>query len=828
MAKSIRDFSITHAGIKPALHPGLGREINGQTSVRYMRFLQRVKVDRLELARNVYGRWVPNVPTHAAHLLVSTLDRKTHRWNLRKEINLPPDPIIAGEGLNPHMSIEEMDARLQVAMEKPPQCIELGGIETDHLRVECDREHPVWPNHGECNGSPFFVPFGILNPLVAVGRGATEALRAVYNPLLRLRQFRPKAPRGMKLIDRPEMLLFQGRRFAVGFSLRRPILMHLGWDANGDFAMRNRLVTSKAMATNMNGMGGFTGPLLRTIDADAGSHVWTGDVEVRGDQVRYTGLRALQGVSIDLTFTVEPDGMAIEISQRCERDTPVLEAEAFRLACDMTSGPTAAVGLPTLLPGRNGDVQLPALWTGDGIGSLLCNVTEGQEDVRLQVESFQPFKAVTGGIVLAPRPTPDACLTLPVGTRRATLEFKVTRIEPQWATRRSRKPGPGLRKHWGSLFACFRPEHGGFSNNAASIHCHLVQAYPAEMVIHTRRPKSGPDPLDLLKFTIGRALMDGGGYGYWRNLYLDTDSNLLCAAGRIHQAGDHLSWLRAVEPGLLQAVDRMLGTIDAGTGLVICRDLTGNSGSYRWSSNAADVVGFGHIDAYVNAWSYRAFRNAAAILRDLGDNDRSARCRDAAQGIRAEYARHLLNRDTGWIAGWRSRDGKLHDYAYLFVNGPAIAFGLLDVPAARTALKNLERLRDKQGLTRARLGLPFNLLPTRSDDHMLGRNSPSLQPTFENYTDGSLCGSVPTYYLRALSVYGDRRRARQLAADLDEGYAADIFTGGVGGGQDWRSWEGMPTGYEGTLILSLCPLYAIAVEQGFIRPKDPEWWPQGG
>jgi hypothetical protein len=240
------------------------------------------------------------------------------------------------------------------------------------------------------------------------------------------------------------------------------------------------------------------------------------------------------------------------------------------------------------------------------------------------------------------------------------------------------------------------------------------------------------------------------------------------------------------------------------------------------------VVGFGHIDAYVNAWSYRAFRNAAAILTDLGDTDRAAHCRDAALRIRANYARQLVNPKTGWVAGWRSRDGHLHDYAYLFVNGPAIAFGLLDPPAARKAVKNLERLRNKQGLSRARLGLPFNLLPTRPDDHMLMHNAPSMQTTFENYTDGSLCGSAPTYYLRALSLYGDKRRARQLAADLDEGYAAGIFTGPVGGGQDWRSWEGMPTGYEGTLILSLCPLYALAIEQGVIKPRDPEWWPAGG
>ena len=54
----------------------------------------------------------------------------------------------------------------------------------------------------------------------------------------------------------------------------------------------------------------------------------------------------------------------------------------------------------------------------------------------------------------------------------------------------------------------------------------------------------------------------------------------------------------------------------ADQGLLVSRDLTGNSGSYRWSTNAMDVIGFGHIDGYVNAWAYRAFRNAA-MLDDL-------------------------------------------------------------------------------------------------------------------------------------------------------------------------------------------------------------------
>jgi hypothetical protein len=82
--------------------------------------------------------------------------------------------------------------------------------------------------------------------------------------------------------------------------------------------------------------------------------------------------------------------------------------------------------------------------------------------------------------------------------------------------------------------------------------------------------------------------------------------------------------------------------------MLICQNLSGNSGSYRWSSNSMDVVGFGHIDAYVNAWAYRALRNAAAMLDDLGQKeDLVSACRQAAINLRKNYPAVLLNPDTG-------------------------------------------------------------------------------------------------------------------------------------------------------------------------------------
>ena len=822
---------ITHAHIKPVMHPRLKTEINSRTAVKYLRFLHRVIIDRLELPLHVYGRWVPEVPIHPAHLIVSTLNPSTYTWDVLKEVDFEPDPRIWGEGLSQEMSVVEMNAHFQkILNERAALRVDLEGVKTELLRVECDREHPVWPNHGETNGNVFHVPFGVLDPLQVYGEHLElENPWPEVMPILRSGRIEPVALRGATWRKWGESILFESQSLSVGFSLRRPILLHLGWDALGEGLSRNnRLSTRRVKFEEAN--RGVSGPLLVTCQGDYGSHRWTGEVEILGNQVFYRGLHSVPELSIDATFHVEPDRLILELVQRSDREFPALEAEAWRLVWDLSRGMTGVAAVPTLKPGRSGDVQVPALFAGDGVGCLGCRILEGDPDlVHLQVESYRPSSEVAAGFVLGKRPGNVAYMVVPAGEVRATIELAVDNLQPIDNGCTSR-PGTGVRRHWASTFSCYRPEWGGFSNHAASVNCHVNQHGQIEVAAFTKKTRSGFDPLDLARFTVARALMDGSGYGYWRNLYLDSDPVLISAAGRIFQVKPDLPWLRAVEPGLVEAVGRILGTIGE-EGLAICRDLSGNSGSYRWSSNAWDIVGFGHMDAYVNAWSYRALRNAAALLGESGQIKLANRCREAAGNLKANYARYLVNPETGWVIGWRSRDGQIHDYAYLWINGIACAFGVLEPDIARQALLNLETLRDRLGLKSARLGLPFNLLPLLPEDHLLPKviNYRGTVPTFEMYTDGSMSPSAITYYLRALSIHGLKDRSKAMANDLDAGFADGLFTVGAGTdygrGSEYLSWEGLAAGYEGTFGPTMGAMYAIAIEQGLFSPPEPEWWP---
>ncbi|MDD5705070.1 MAG: hypothetical protein PHR35_04035, partial [Kiritimatiellae bacterium] len=821
---SLKTYAVNHAGRRTILHPELEREIHAQTAVTYLRFLRLVRVARLDLPLVNYGRWVPNVPTHPAHVMVSVLDRAANRWKVIADVELAPNAKCAGESLTQEMAIEEMEAHFRKAMaEQVPHGIELGSIETDLLRVECDREHPVWPNHGECNGGPYNVPFGILHQLSAVGEELGEVSVPPYRRKLSRGVCNPIAPEGMTLDTRnPLELVFSGDRLRVGFSLIRPMLTQLDWNHFGDRPPAgNRLFFRGSFGSGGDALGGQNGPSYITATGTFVPQNMTGTVEATGNRVTYRGIATGTGITVNAVFSITAEALTVEFEQEAETDLPVIEGEVWRLLWNMRSGLTGMAAVPLDREGRNGFVELPALIAADSGGCLAVRLLEGNGN--LHTESYRCSDARSTGFVLATADTPNTPLMIPRGRQRAVFELRPCALLPASAAKEATL-SEGVRKCWTAGFSAFRPEFGGFSNNAISTNCHVNQHTAFDFAAFTARPSVGPDPLDLVKFSVGRALLDGGGYGYHRRLYLDSDPILLCGAGRIVQLADDRAWLTHVGPGIRAAARRILDSFDPREGMIVCRSLSGNAGTYRWSSNAMDVVGFGHIDAYVNAWSFRGLKNAAALCARLGDVELTARCAEAAAALAANYARQLVNPATGWVSGWRSRDGKLHDYGFIWVNGVACAFGVMEPAIARQALTNLEAMRREVFPESGYVGLPLNLLPIAPEDHMLPRLGYQTKPTYENYTDGALSPFAATYYLRALSRNGLAAEARAIADSLEHGFAGGMFHGPYGTGKEFMTWTGADSGYEGTFGPNSGPLYAIAVERGVITPPNPEWW----
>jgi hypothetical protein len=825
MNLQLKDYPIQHAGRKKIMHPELKREILAQTAVRYLRFLRKVKINRLELpvvrAVSGSGRWVPSVPTHPAHLIVSALDLHENRWKVIKEVELPVNPKFAGDGLSQDMSIEEMEEFFKKAVaEQAPYRIDLGGIETDCLKVECDCEHPVWPNHGECNGGPFNVPFGTLLNIGSYGKELETPSAPEYRRKLEKRSFAPSAPAGMTSdIRNPLEIVFRGVRLAVGFSLVRPMLTHLSWDYSGEGQPSGNRLLFKGIA---DGLSGLNGPSYITPEGNFIAQNMTGKVAVTGNQVRYQDMETGCGIVINAVFTVTADSITLELEQKADRDIAVIEGEAWRLLWNMRTGLTGVAGNPAEKEGRNGFVNLPALIAADDGGCLAVRLIEGNG--YFHTESYRQLETRSTGFILASPDNLETPLLIPKGVSRAVFELKPCTLLPVPQEKESRLP-ECVKKCWAAGFSAFRPEFGGFSNNAISTNCHVNQHTAFDFAAFTARSAAGMDPLELVKFSIGRALMAGGGYGYHRSLYMDSDPVLLSGAGRIFQLTGDRQWLRRVSSGIAVADGRILGNFDAKEGMIVCRALSGNSGTYRWSSNAMDVIGFGHIDAYVNAWSFRAMKNAAGLCKILGEPALSAKCAEAADALSENYARQLVNPETGWVSGWKSRDGQLHDYGFVWINGVACAFGVMGEAETKCALRNLEAKRKEVFPESGYLGLPLNLLPITTSDHMLGKDGHcQLNPTYENYTDGALSPVLSAYYIRALSAHGFKKESATVVDSLEQGFADGKFHGPYGTGKEFMAWTGADSGYEGTFGPNSGPLYAIAVERGIITPPIPEWW----
>ena len=84
--------------------------------------------------------------------------------------------------------------------------------------------------------------------------------------------------------------------------------------------------------------------------------------------------------------------------------------------------------------------------------------------------------------------------------------------------------------------------------------------------------------------------------------------------------------------------------------------------------------------------------------------DDQARYRAAADKLRAAYFKTFYDPATGVLAGWRSADGQLHDYYFLWVNGIAIHYGLVPKDKAKRIMDHLLAKMKEVGYTRFDFG----------------------------------------------------------------------------------------------------------------------------
>ena len=384
----------------------------------------------------------------------------------------------------------------------------------------------------------------------------------------------------------------------------------------------------------------------------------------------------------------------------------------------------------------------------------------------------------------------------------------------------------GFRRNWLNIFQ-LNPRLRVLANHSASDPCAFTLYEYSSMAVRTPPLAPGLTALDLLRQTLDRYLSGMKAYGIAGVQhdvpydFVDSYPSLLIAASDYVKASKDAAWLKNNYPGLRGWATKMLAMDRDGKGLMEY-PLSGNSGSWPEEltvrpANWWDDIGFGHQDAYSNALAYHALVGMAEMARRADKPEDAQLYASRAEKLRSVYFDNFYNPATGVLGGWRSADGKLHDYYFLFVNGAAITYGLVPRNKANQIMDRLLTKMKEVGYSHFEFGLPGNLVPTRREDyahHILssgGGVKEDGSDGFQIYENGGATGDFAYFTLQALYQLGRRAEADAILFPMLQGYEKGGFQGFGPNGKtyDWKSWDGSPHGYEGFLVDNYQALLAV-------------------
>jgi hypothetical protein len=365
------------------------------------------------------------------------------------------------------------------------------------------------------------------------------------------------------------------------------------------------------------------------------------------------------------------------------------------------------------------------------------------------------------------------------------------------------------------------------ANHAASDAAALCLFEYSAVAERTPPLAPGLSALDLIRQTLDRYLSGMKAYGmvgynsHYPSDSLDSYPSLLIAAGDYVRGSKDERWLEKNYSGLKNWAQKMLDMDADGNGLLEY-PASGNSGS--WSekitvrpANWWDTIGFGHQDAYSNALTYHALRGMAEMARQLNQPEETQLYSSRAEKIRSIYFPTFYNPQTGILAGWKSADGKLHDYYFTFVNGAAITYGLVPRDKANQIMDRLLAKMKQVGYTHFEYGLPGNLIPIRREDYVDydkrfgGPEKEDGSDGFQIYENGGATACHAYFTLQALYALGRRQDADAIFFPMLVAFEDGGFQGVGPNGMtyDWRAWDGTPHGYEGLLVDGYLALLAV-------------------
>jgi hypothetical protein len=436
-----------------------------------------------------------------------------------------------------------------------------------------------------------------------------------------------------------------------------------------------------------------------------------------------------------------------------------------------------------------------------------------------------------------------ASLSLPAASaehQSVVYTLEATAIYPRVPGIESDPRFDPFRRNWLNILQ-LNPSAQALGNNTASGTCAFCYYEYADIAALTPPLAEGLTAFDLVRLSLDGVLAGGITYGMpgdgaYPSVSSDTYPSMIIAAANCVRDGGSDAWLQKQYSGIRGWAEAMLATDTDGDGLVKY-SVSGDSGIWKSHSDGSplalpsnwwDDLGFGHEDAYANALAYRALPNMAMMAKRVGQADDATRYLAAAEKLRAAYFKRFLDPATGILAGWRSADGQLHDYYFLWVNGIAIHYGLIERPQANVIMDKLMAKMKQVGYHNFSMGLPGNLVSIAPNDCIVksarwgcGSHADNSDG-FQNYENGGATGSFAFFTLAALYDLGRKAEADEILFPMLDAYGKCGFDGtdALGYSADWKRWDGTFKGLEGYLTDNYYALLAVPLRQDETRWRN--------
>jgi len=391
----------------------------------------------------------------------------------------------------------------------------------------------------------------------------------------------------------------------------------------------------------------------------------------------------------------------------------------------------------------------------------------------------------------------------------------------------------GIRRNFINIFQ-LNPRVKLLANNSASDPCAFTLFLYAEMARQTPKLTEDLSAMGLIRSTLDVYLGGFKGYGQvgyyynhnygWTSKYDSSDSapSLIISACYYIKDTNDLTWARNNYAGIKSWAAKMIKT-DTNQDGIIEYGHSGNEGSwddkhFQRPANWWDAIGFGHDDAYSNALAYRAVNLLSEIALSIGEISDGNYFASFAAKLKGNYFNHFYNPETGVLAGWKSADGKLHDYYFTFVNGVAVTYGLLTPEQGKQVMRRILQKMKEVGYTNFKLGLPGNLIPVRPGDYIAHDKKwgygakPDGSDGFQIYENGGATACYAYFTIKALYDLNMNKEADEIFMPMLESFKEGGFEGYCEGSahtKDWKTWDGQCWGYEGFLVDSYLPMLAI-------------------